>query len=130
LQHCRVYLENDLLDDPIGFIATGLGGKGQKIRYYFVLMSNEELSEVMVNEVEANYKEQVQEYNAEIEEVRQLNNYIIFKILCPITVKLSDIVNDGMRNYPFLDEDYLATNMVNPNEKMIEEWRKERDSIL
>lgn len=128
LQHCRIHLENDLLDEPVGFIATGLGGKGMKIRYYFVLISNEELKPVMVSEIEANYREIVTEFDAEIEEVRQLSNYIIIKILCPINVPLSKIVEYGMENYPFLNDDYIATNMAVPDAGMIQDWINDKNS--
>ena len=37
LQECRLFLEGDLLDDNKGFISTGLGGKGGKLRYCFVI---------------------------------------------------------------------------------------------
>ena len=124
LQHCRIHVENDLLDEPIGFIATGLGGKGMKIRYYFVLASHEPLRQVMIDEVEANYREIVKEFDAEIEEVTQLDNYISVRILCPIRVKLREVVERGLENYPFLKEDYIATNMTKPNMKMIDRWEK------
>ncbi len=122
LQHCRIHIENDLLDDPIGFIATGLGGKGSKIRYYFVLIATEELRPVMVSEIEASYQEIVGGFDAEIEEVRQLNDYIIVKILCPLNVRLAKIIEIGKENYPFLSDDYIATNMITPDEEMIKDW--------
>ena len=72
------------MDEPIGFIATGLGGKGQKIRYYFVLFSKEPLREVMIDEIAANYREVAKRYDAEIESVEQIGNQISIGLLCPM----------------------------------------------
>ena len=39
LRECRMLLENELLEEERGFISTGLGGKGKRIRYCFVISS-------------------------------------------------------------------------------------------
>ena len=127
LQHCRIHLENDLLDEPIGFIATGLGGKGKKIRYYFVLFSKETLKEVMLNEIAANYREIAKKYDAEIESVEQIGNQISIGLLCPMKVQLSEIVEKGIEFYPFLEEHYIATNMQKPDELLIQKWLREKN---
>ena len=44
LKFTRLALENKLSDVPVGFIATALGGKGSKLRYYFVIKSNDAIS--------------------------------------------------------------------------------------
>ena len=37
MYECRMRLESDLLDEPVGLISTGLGGDGERLRYIFVL---------------------------------------------------------------------------------------------
>jgi hypothetical protein len=130
LQHCRIHLENELMDEPIGFIATGLGGKGQKIRYYFVLFSKEPLREVMIDEVAANYREVAKRYDAEIESVEQIGNQISIGLLCPMKVQLSEIVEEGIEGYHFLEDHYIATNMQKPDETLIQKWLKDKEKSL
>lgn len=128
MQHCRVKLENELLDEPIGFIATGLGGKGSKIRYYFVLLTNESLTPIMVNEVEAFYREIAIEYEAEIEAVEQIDDFISVRLLLPVHGSLKALVQQGVEVYPFLEEDFIMTNMARPTRDLIDEWLTERDA--
>ena len=41
LKECRMFLESVLLKEEGGFISTGLGGKGNKLRYYFIVSTRE-----------------------------------------------------------------------------------------
>lgn len=127
LQHCRMHLENDLLDEPVGFIATGLGGKGVKIRYYFVLESKEKLKKVILDEVIYQYENIVVNYDAEIEEVKVFENYIRVKILCPINVQLNELIEEGLENLPFLVDNFVATNVLEPTLEKMKEWMKEKN---
>jgi hypothetical protein len=43
LKECRAFLESVLLQEEGGFISTGLGGKDNKLRYYFIVSSKEGL---------------------------------------------------------------------------------------
>lgn len=126
MQHCRVKLENELLDEPIGFIATGLGGKGSKIRYYFVLFSREALTDVMVKEVEAFYREVAPEYEAEIEAVERIDDFISVRLLLPVHRSLKALVEQGVEVYPFLEEHFIMTNMAHPTRDLIDDWLTER----
>lgn len=127
LQHCRMHVENDLLDEPIGFIATGLGGKGLKIRYYFILESKEPLRKVILDEVIYQYNNIAPTYNAEIEEFEQLEDYVLVKILCPINVQLGDLIEEGLDNLPFLVDNFVATNVMRPTLEKIKEWMTKRE---
>jgi hypothetical protein len=44
LYECQMRLEQELLDEPVGLISTGLGGDGQRLRYIFVLALQGEAS--------------------------------------------------------------------------------------
>lgn len=128
LQHCRVHLENDLLDEPIGFIATGLGGKGSKIRFYAVLFSKEPLRPAMISEIEASFRENAPDFNIDIETVETLDDCILVKMLCPLNMQLSEIVDISIENYPFIKEDYIATNMTKPTKELIKEWKNKKEN--
>ena len=127
LQHCRMHLENDLLDEPVGFIATGLGGKGLKIRYYFVLQSKEELRKIILDEVIYQYENISTNYNAEIEAIEPFENFIRVKILCPINVQLSELIEEGLEHLPFLVDNFVATNVTKPTLEKMKEWMKKKN---
>ena len=38
LKECRMFLESALLKEESGFISTGLGGRDNKLRYYFIVV--------------------------------------------------------------------------------------------
>ena len=129
LQHCRMRLENELLDEPIKFIATGLGGKGLKLRYYYVLESKETLRKVILDEVIYQYQNIAKSYDAEIESIEQFEDFILVKILCPIKVQLSELIEEGLENLPFLVDNFVATNVMRPTlEKMKERMSKKNDA--
>lgn len=126
LQHCRIHLENELLDEPIGFIATGLGGRGNKIRFYVVLVSNEPLQEVMVSEIDASIREEAPAFNVEIEAAETINSCIYIKLLAPFNTDLQDLVSAGIQNYPFIHDDFIITNMSKPSIDTVEKWMQEQ----
>src|SRR5688572_8688866 len=37
-QECRMFLESSLTDESSGFIISGLGGKNNSLRYYFMIL--------------------------------------------------------------------------------------------
>jgi hypothetical protein len=129
LQHCRIRLENDLLDEPVGFIATGLGGKGNKIRYYFILKSKEVLREILLEEVSYQYHKLAKDYDVEIETIEQVEDFISIKILCPIKVELNELIEEGLSYLPFLEDNFVATNMVTPTLEKMKRWmnKKKKD---
>ena len=44
LKFARLHLENKIQDESVGFISSELGGKGNKLRYYFAIKSKESIS--------------------------------------------------------------------------------------
>lgn len=127
LQHCRMHLENDLLDKPIGFIATGLGGKGTKVRYYFVLQSKETLRKVILDEVVYQYQNIAPTYDVEIEEIEQVEDFISIKVLSPINVQLTELIEEGLENLPFLVDNFVITNVMKPTLEKMKEWMSKKN---
>ncbi len=122
LLHCRLNLENDLLDQPVGYIASGLGGKGNKLRYYFAIISEQPPTESMAVIVSDSYQQLCAEYDVEIEEVITGENYFLIRILGPFGDAISNFIESGIEPYDFLLPYYYVTNMRKPSEEDIQAW--------
>ena len=131
LQECRVFLENDLLEENTGFISTGLGGKANKLRYYFIISSKNELpfSEVQKNLIQDKFKYVCMKHNSEIEEINFQKNYSIVKILISMDVAVGNIIEEGIEECNkvgnFIYFHYYVTNVSKPTKEEIIEYLKE-----
>lgn len=120
LQQSRMMLESSLLDEKSIFISTGLGGKGNKLRYFCVLFtlktklpSEKELS-ILNKEINFAFKK----VNAELESFEFTSGIITFKSLIPINVNIKILFDDiisEINNYGHL----LKKNMIITNVKSL-----------
>ena len=123
--HCQLRIENNLLDEPIGFIATGLGGKGRKIRYCFALAASEAQN---FNEAKANFVRQelealAQESEAEIEEMNFEAEYLVFTLVLPYKQSLLDLIQ-GLQQAcgNLLAPEFFVTNIRKPSPEEMQAW--------
>lgn len=117
LQHSRISLETHLLDEQQVFISTGLGGKGEKLRYFISgkLKVGDSFSKTQIQIVRSEFDYTFKEFNSEIENIDFINEYFTLIALIPIDVSISDVVLkaiDESNNYGnFLHHNYLVTNV-------------------
>jgi len=127
IQENIMFLENEFDDEPIGMILSGLGGKNNKLRYYFVIISQTEESFTKHQKrlIEIEYDLICKQYNTEIEKIDFKNDYAEIIILMPLNVALDTVVMEGMKKCNefgnFIVEFYYTTNVEIPN---IEELQK------
>ena len=133
LKECRMFLESALLEEEGGFISTGLGGKGNKLRYYFIVSSKESLpfSETHRNTIEREFETISKKYNSEIEEINFKINYAMIRILIPIDVAVGDVIEEGISECNKMEEflffHYYVTNVKQPtNEEILQYLEKIR----
>ena len=93
----------------------------------FVLQSKEPLRKIILDEVIYQYQNIAPTYNAEIEKIEQIEDFISIKILCPISVQLSELIEEGLENLPFLVDNFVATNVVKPTLEKMKEWMSEKN---
>lgn len=122
IMYCRLQIENELLDQPIGFIASGLGGKGNKLRYYVVLVAKQPLNDYLANTVKDAYEQTCQQYDSELESLEWQDNYLIIKLLAAFQHFVNDIIEAGINEAGILESYYIVTNMSKPSYSDIEEW--------
>ncbi len=113
----RMLLESSLLDENQVFISTGLGGKGQKLRYFIVFLAVGDAvlttleKKVITNEMNFIFGK----YNAEIEEIKFSDTLSTVKAIIPIQVELQDMFVQAIENCNlfgnFLQENFIVTNV-------------------
>ena len=124
LQESRVLLQSSLLDEQQVFISTGLGGKGQKLRYFVVFLSQggKELTAMQKKLLYDELKYVLDRNEGEIEEFTTKLDYTTAVVILPLKALLKDIfrgVIDECNQYGnFLKDDMVITNVkrLNPVE--------------
>jgi len=122
LKFARLNLENNLFDEPIGFISTELGGKGNKLRYYFVVKSKDKIEKEKESKLINELKNICNQDYSEIEEIENHGRYILVKILVSIDIAIGNIIEKLTNKCVFLDEEYICDNVEKPTTKFIEKW--------
>lgn len=124
LQESRMLMQSALLDEQQVFISTGLGGKGQKLRYFVVFLhqSGGVLSDMQKKLVHDELKYALDQNEGELEELSSLIDFTTALVILPIKAALKDIfreIIDECNQYGnFLQEDMVITNVkrLNPFE--------------
>lgn len=136
LKECRMFLEKSLLGEDGGFIFTGLGGKNNKLRYYFIISSKNDspFSRLQEEIIKDKFGNASHKFNAEIEEIIFGDIYSIIKVLIPTNKAVGKFIEAGIRECnefnDFLFFHYYVTNVNEPAKEEIirylEEMRPKR----
>ncbi|MGM0550302.1 MAG: hypothetical protein ACQESW_04410 [Bacteroidota bacterium] len=117
LQQCRMGLENKLLGEYQVFISTGLGGKGQSLRYFLALKSYEghAFSTLQRDVITSEFSLRLKAHEGVCEETFFSNNYATLLILLPLATSVRQVVEEAIGKCnelgPFLSEHFLITNV-------------------
>ena len=131
LKECRAFLESVLLQEETGFISTGLGGKENKLRYYFIVSSKDGLpfSETRRNTLKRGFETISHKYGSEIEEIHFEATYAMMGILIPMDVAVGRVIEEGIsecnKMSEFLFPDYYVTNVKKPTYEGILKYLEE-----
>ena len=131
LKECRTFLESVLLQEEGGFISTGLGGKNNKLRYYFIVGSKGGLpfSETHRNTLKRGFETIGHKYRSEIEEINFEATYAMIGILIPMDVAVGEVIEEGINECnkmsEFLFPDYYVTNVKKPTHEEISKYLEE-----
>ena len=131
LKECRMFLESVLLKEEGGFISTGLGGKDNKLRYYFIVSSKDGLpfSETHRNTLKRGFETISHKYKSEIEEINFEATYAMIGMLIPMDVAVGEIIEEGISECnkmgEFLFLDYYVTNVRKPTYEEISDYLEE-----
>jgi hypothetical protein len=125
LKECRMFLESSLLGEDGGIISAGLGGKGNKLRYCFIISSKNDspFSKLQEETIADKFQITSNRFNAEVEKFTFRENYSIIHILIPINIAVGKFIEAGIRecneSNDFLFFHYYVTNVREPTDEEI-----------
>jgi len=125
LQECRMFLEGVLLKEESGFISTALGGKHDKLRYYFIVgtRQGQTLTEADRITLIEGFERGSAEYRSENEEIHFGADYAMIRVMVPIDVSVGEVIEEGIRQCNRVGEillsDYYVTNVKKPTREDI-----------
>lgn len=129
LIEARMALESSLSDEKQIFISTGLGGKGQMLRYFIVLFPYEKgtgFNAFQQDFVRKEFEFVLELEGCEFELREQKESYISFVALIPIDTLIKNIVvkifNACNQLGPFISDRFIITNVKEMNESEIFEF--------
>ncbi|MDP4206100.1 MAG: hypothetical protein Q8859_08900 [Bacteroidota bacterium] len=134
LQESRMILQNSLLGEDQVFISTGLGGRGNKLRY-FIVLPKKELTEftpvqekVIRNEIDFTFPK----HETELENLKFFKGFATFTALVPIQCDFQVIFNNLLQDCNefgnFIDEDIIITNVRYLSEEEIRVFLEQKSS--
>jgi len=118
LQESRMVIQSSLMDEQQVYISTGLGGKGQKLRYFVVFIGSENVVEytpvqrkLIKNELEFAVKNN----EGLLEEISFKDNLAISILLLPVKSDIqnvfSSIISECNQYGDFIRPDIIITNV-------------------
>lgn len=131
-KECLTSLEGELKGEDQMMITTGLGGRNNMMRYYFVLSSRDK-SNFTKNQkeiIEKSLKKVCATKNSEIEKIEFKNNYALIQALTSFNIAVGDFIETSINECNkignnFLIFHYLINNTWKPREEEISKYLKE-----
>lgn len=128
LQESRMVIQSSLMDEQQVYISTGLGGKGQTLRYFVVFIAKENIEEYSAVQRKLIHDEleySLAHNNGSLEEISFDRNLALALLLLPVKSDLqgvfSSVINECNQYGDFLRQDIIITNV---KRMTIEEVRK------
>lgn len=118
LQESRMLMQSSLLDEQQVFISTGLGGKGKKLRYYVVFLS-QSMDEMLSNTQQKLLKDELifelKKHEGEFESMDFMEGFSCSLVMVPLSVDIKvvfqNIIDECNQYGNFLQEDLVITNV-------------------
>ena len=117
LQESKMLLESKILNENKVFISTGLGGKGDKLRYFVVLIgkSKNEFSELQKKIIRTEFEMTLKNYNSKIEEINFSQSYATLLTIVPMNITIKQIfkeaIDESNQYGDFLNPNFIITNV-------------------
>ncbi len=118
LQENRMLMHSSLLDEQQVFISTGLGGKGQKLRYFVVFLSNKH-DEMLTNTQQKLLKDELifelKKHEGEFETMDFMEGFTSTLVMLPLSADIKsafqNVIDECNQYGGFLQEDLVITNV-------------------
>lgn len=126
LQKSRAHIEHSLSNEDKVYISSGLGGLGDKLRYFFVLSSKDDItfSDLHKNIIKKEIDFAINKHQGIIEDILFFDYYVTIVCLIPLQHSLDNIFKNILEECnelgDFLSDKVIATNTEKFTEETIE----------
>ena len=127
LQEYKMLLESSIMEISTGFISSGLGGLGNRMRYYFFLLplTDKLFTPTQTEIIRDELLIVCKELKCILEKTNFSENYVGMTILVPMDVAVGTVIETGIENCnelgEFVFEYYYVTNQNVPDDSEITE---------
>ena len=127
LMESRIALESELSDEKQIYISTGLGGKGEKVRFYVLILANElkPFLEYQKKVIEREFPYSLEKAGCEIERLTIGEKYMELVFLIPVRADikqaLDKVINECNQYGNFLSQVFTITNVKELSAEEVEE---------
>jgi hypothetical protein len=122
LQESRMVIQSSLMDEQQVYISTGLGGKGQNLRYFVVFISKENLGDFSLVQrklIRDELDYALKHSNGILEEMNFEEDLAIAVLLLPVKSDIqgvfSSVINECNQYGDFIRQDIIITNVKRMN---------------
>ena len=125
LMESRISLESELSDEKLIYISTGLGGKGEKLRFYVLMLSRDRkpFQEYQRKVIEREFAYFLPKADCEIERLTIGEQYVELVFLIPlradIKLTLERVINECNQYGDFLSDIFTITNVKELTEQEV-----------
>ena len=125
LMESRISLESELSDEKRIYISTGLGGKGEKLRFYVLMLSRDRkpFLEYQRKVIEREFAYFLPKADCEIERLTIGEQYVELVFLIPvradIKLTLDKVINECNQYGDFLSDIFTITNVKELTEQEV-----------
>ena len=125
LMESRISLESELSDEKQIYISTGLGGKGEKLRFYVLMLSRDRkpFQEYQRKVIEREFAYFLPKADCEIERLTIGEQYVELVYLIPlradIKLTLERVINECNQYGDFLSDIFTITNVKELTEQEV-----------
>lgn len=115
LEQCWLSVESDLFGRSAGMIVSGLGGEGERIRYFFAVQAKETIELTAHQEmIERSFRMVCKSFDSVLESIKIYPDYATLLVLISQDVAVGGVIEEGIaesnRAGDWVEEHYFVTN--------------------
>jgi hypothetical protein len=135
-QESKMMLESKFLDENQVLISTGLGGKGMKLRYFVVILgeNNQDFTDTQKRIIKNEFTYTLQKHNSEVEDLNFSESMATVMAIVPMNEPVKAVFEEAVgecNTYGnFLRENFIITNVKELSFQEIKDFLKSKDQII
>ena len=134
LMESRVMLESEFSDEKQIYISTGMGGKGNRLRFYILMLSSSgnQFLDYQQQVIEREFAYALHKDDCEMEELTVKENYVELIVLAPILTNIKrfieNVVSECNQYGNFISNTITVTNVKRLTENEIAQIIKKHEN--